>query len=80
MNSLPGREQPLPLLPCLLQHAAQISSPDADDPIECYAGWSREHDLCLATLSEHVHMGRTVIVGKNDEPEAMGTVNNHHQD
>jgi hypothetical protein len=78
MNPSPYRDQPLALASRLLHHATQITATHANDPIQRYTSWSCQDDLRLATLSENMHVGRTVIVGENYEPKAMGAVNGNH--
>src|SRR5262245_65844766 len=79
MNSPPHFDQSLPLAMDLLHHASQIGPADADDPIKPSPVYPFQDDLRFATLAEHVHVRRVVIVRKNHEPEAMGTVDWHHQ-
>ena len=69
MNSPPQCEQPLPLALDLLHHPAQIASADAGDPIEPDPVRSFQVDLGFAALSEHMDVGRAVIVRKNHESE-----------
>jgi hypothetical protein len=78
MNAPPHRDQSFPFASNLQHHLAQIASADACDPIEPDRARTLQDDLRLATLAENVDMGRVVIVGKNHEPEAMGTVHRHH--
>jgi hypothetical protein len=79
MNFVPSCEQPPALVLYFLHDATQIAAADADEPIQLYARRPSQDNSRLAALSEHVHMRRTVIVGENHEPEAMGTVNGHHE-
>jgi hypothetical protein len=79
MNSPPHRDQSRPLALNLLHHSVQIASADAGDPIESDPTWPFQDDLCFTALTEHVNVGRAVIVGKNHEPEAMGAVSRHHK-
>jgi hypothetical protein len=75
MNCPPHPDQPLALPPHLLHHTAQIASTDADNPIKPDSCRSFQDDLRFAALSEHVHVGRTMIVRKDHKPEAISTVN-----
>jgi hypothetical protein len=79
MNSPPHGEQLRALTLDLLDHAAQITSADTDDPIDPDPIWSFEHDLRLASVPKHMHVRRAVIVRKNHEPEAVRAVHRRHQ-
>src|SRR5262249_22807940 len=79
MNCPPHRHQPLPLALRLPHHTAQIAAADPADPIDRDTARCLQNDLRFAALTEHVHMGRVVIIRKNHEPEAVRAVHRHHE-
>ena len=79
MNHPPHCDQSLPLALHFLHHLTQITSADAGDSIEPDPARTFQDDLRFAALSEHIHVGRIVIIRENHEPEAVGAVHRHHQ-
>src|SRR5262249_23612433 len=63
----------------LPHHTAQIAAADPGDPIDRDTARCLQNDLRFAALTEHVHMGRVVIIRKNHEPEAVRAVHRHHE-
>jgi hypothetical protein len=78
MNLSPSGNQPVALLFRLAQDTAQIAARDAGCPVKVQPARPVERDLRFATLPDDMNMRRAVIVDKDHEAEAEGTMDRHH--
>jgi hypothetical protein len=79
MNARPGREQNGLLAGDLDHRAPDIGVTQPLGPDELRRPAERAHlDLCLTTWADRVYVRRAVIIGVDDKPEPMGTMNRRY--